>query len=90
MIGENNMENKVEYIPKDWKIYKSKYTPRFYSVSGYGGKIPTCYTCNDGKIIRRVYAICYSNVASFYVRVRGERIFIQDYRLDEAIELDNG
>jgi len=44
-------------------------TPRNRSVSGYGNRIPTQYRVRtiDNRW-RRVYAICYSNVATLYVR----------------------
>jgi hypothetical protein len=32
----------------------------------------------------RVYAGCYSNVASYYVLIKGERVFVPDYILDLA------
>ena len=76
----------VSYVPDDWKIVATDYTPANRSVSGYGGKIPTRYVINDrGRSWRkgrnrRVYAICYSNAASFYCISYGKRLFIQDRR----------
>lgn len=70
----------LEYIPDTWKVIKTAFTPRNYSRTGYGNKLPTQYLVNDGKINRRVYAICYSNCASFYVLVQKQRVFIHDYQ----------
>ena len=43
----------------------------------YGGNLRTPYmaTCTDGRT-RRVYAMCYGNAASVYVRVAGEDLFL--------------
>jgi hypothetical protein len=71
----------ITYIPNNWKVIDTGICPHNRSVSGYGNKLPTRYLVNDGKRNRRMYAICWSNVASFYVRVLGKRIFIQDYRV---------
>jgi hypothetical protein len=32
----------------------------------------------------RVYAICFSNVASFYILRKGERLFLHDWELEDA------
>ena len=47
------------------------------TASGYGSKLTTSYvvTCSDGKV-RRVYARCYSNAASFYIMVKGLKVTI--------------
>ena len=70
----------INYTPETWTVHKTNYCPKNNSRSGYGTKIPTEYTVFDGKLYRRVYAICYGNSASHYVIVKGERLFIQDYR----------
>ena len=56
--------------------------PMFYSASGYGSRIPTRYMIRQpGGRWRRVYAICWSNVASFYVggRDRQPRTIVTIY-----------
>lgn len=73
-------ENKLKYILDSWIVTNTCDAPLYYSATGYGSKIPTDYTVFDGKRNRRVYAICYSNCASHYVLVKGEQLFIQDYR----------
>jgi hypothetical protein len=35
----------------------------------------------------RVYAICYSNAASFYILRKGARLFLRDYELQSARDL---
>lgn len=77
----------VPYLPAA-KILAARRTeaPRNPSVSGYGNRIPTdlLLTLATGRE-RRVYAICYSNVASHYINVKGERLFI-DVDAEERIE----
>jgi len=60
-------------------------TPKNYSVSGYGNRLPTRYMISIGKKWYRVYAICYSNVSSFYIRMRKQRMFVDDYILDKLL-----
>lgn len=51
---------------------------------GYGSKIKTDYMIKSNTTNwLRVYAVCFSNVASFYVVVRGAKQYIHDYVLDE-------
>lgn len=54
---------------------------------GYGNKIRTDYMVQLDYAPRwyRVYAICHSNVASHYVMVKGNRLFITDCTLMETI-----
>lgn len=55
------------------------------TASGYGRKLTTVYILEspDGRK-RRVYAVCYSNAASFYIIVNGEPVFLRDYQLQDA------
>jgi hypothetical protein len=55
------------------------------TATGYGRKLNTGYMLEtpDGRK-RRVYAICYSNVVSFYVKVRGKLLFLRDGELQTA------
>lgn len=46
------------------------------TVSGYGGKIPTRYVFRYAGRMRRVYAMCYGNTASYYVIVDGVDTFL--------------
>ncbi len=48
-------------------------------VDGYGKKIATRWMVKlaGEKRLRRVYAICYSNVASHYVEIMGERFYLR-------------
>lgn len=52
-----------------------------YTASGYGARIPTPYMVKWLGRWRRVYAACFSNVASYYIRTsadsdNGGRIFV--------------
>lgn len=42
-----------------------------YTSTGYGSKIPTHFKLLFAGRWRRVYAVCYSNVASYYVILDG-------------------
>lgn len=53
---------------------------------GYGDKLPTQHQVqlSGSSKWRNVFAVCWSNVASFYVLVNGERKFVSDASLDSA------
>jgi hypothetical protein len=55
------------------------------TASGYGRKLTTPYMLEtpDGRK-RRVYAVCFSNSASHYVLIKGERVFLRDGELETA------
>lgn len=56
---------------------RKTYTPHYgRTASGYGSKLPTCYMLHVGNRWRRVYAICWSNVSTYYIIKNGERIVI--------------
>jgi hypothetical protein len=64
-------------------------TPLSRSASGYGRKLPTRFTvrvAEDPSRERKVWAICYSNAASFYVVVRGQDLFIRESDLESGLE----
>lgn len=78
------------------RIVKEKDYPKPHQlpVDGYGNKIPTSYRvlyrsgCRGGVEYahwRRVYVICYSNVGSAYILVKGERFFL-DSKTESDIE----
>ena len=71
------MNDPIKYL-EDLDILDIEVTakPLNNSVSGYGGKIPTEYLLHIGKRSYRVYAICWSNAASFYVTINNERLFL--------------
>ena len=47
-----------------------------YTATGYGNKLPTRYMVRyDGRWYR-VYSICYSNVSTEYVLIRGDKITV--------------
>ena len=59
------------------------------TATGYGRKLTTEYMLHlpDSKQSYRVYAICFSNVASFYILRKGERLFLHGYELEDARDL---
>ena len=67
------------------ELFRDNRAPRYgYTVSGYGGKLPTEYRIKftDNRI-RRVYVMQYGNGGSAYVVVSGVVVF-----LDSDIEHD--
>jgi len=69
----------IEYVPETFILewITDEQAPRNRSETGYGPKIPTRYRikCSDNRT-RRVYAVCYSNVASHYIIVNGKDLYI--------------
>lgn len=74
----------ITYVPEptrvrvyrlDWQI-----AGLFQTASGYGRKLTTGYQIqlpgDPPWRWRRVYAVCYSNAASYYVLIRGEARYL--------------
>ena len=59
------------------------------TATGYGSKLATECMLNVPGAARpyRVYAICFSNVASFYILRKGARLFLRDRELETARDL---
>src|SRR5262245_66019824 len=69
--------DKIQYIdPAEVSDVKETDPPVNRSITGYGNRIPTAWMLKIAGRWRRVYAICYSNAASYYVRMRAERLFL--------------
>jgi hypothetical protein len=82
----------VDYLDEKDILNKivSARTPVSRTVTGYGSKLPTKYMLQIKQLVyilgsphyikrwHRVYVICYSNVGSAYVLVRGKRKFLSD------------
>lgn len=51
---------------------------------GYGARLPTNHQVQiDGEQRwLNVWAICYSNAASFYVNAKGQRLFVRDSAME--------
>jgi len=56
------------YVPTKWQKLGLSQT-----ASGYGKQLNTGYMVHYDGRLRRVYAVCYSNVSSLYVLVKGQR-----------------
>lgn len=53
---------------RDEKVpYRSTEAPKSPSRTGYGSKLPTEHQIHLNGRWRRVYSVCFSNVATFYV-----------------------
>ena len=78
----------VKYVtPTNAKRTPLEQWQRNTNVMGYGDKIRTDFMVQLDGLPRwfRVYAICYSNVASTYITTKGEKLFISDCTMMEAI-----
>jgi len=61
--------------------------PRNPYATGYGRKIPTRFQVRYARRWHRVYAMCYSNVATHYIRHDGAELVLEnetEYRLECA------
>jgi hypothetical protein len=80
--------NTVNYLGDikgdSFSVFYTETYPRNRRADGYGDKIPTDKMVRFGKRNYRVYAICWSNCASHYVIIGGERYFLHDYDLDNV------
>lgn len=65
------VEREMVYRPTAWQAQGIQQT-----ATGYGNRLNSGYMIAYAGKLRRVYAVCYSNCASFYVLVKGERKFL--------------
>ena len=70
--AEDITEKDLIGCPLDWQVQGRQQT-----TSGYGNKLVTPYKVHYQGRMRRVYAICHSNVASLYILVKGERLYLR-------------
>lgn len=70
--AENIGQEDLVDCPLDWQKRGLQET-----ASGYGNKLTTRYKVNYQGRMRRVYAVCYSNVASYYIFFRGEKLYLR-------------
>jgi hypothetical protein len=55
------------------------------SPHAYGKRLPTRWEVFDGKRWRKVFAICFSNAATYYIRVKKEVQFVRDADLEAVV-----
>jgi len=67
----NYCEREFIYDPTEWQKQGYQQT-----ANGYGNKLNTGYKVLYAGKVRRVYAVCHSNVASLYVIVKGVKTFL--------------
>ena len=78
----------VKYVtPTNAKLDRLQPWQRNTNAHGYGNKIRCDYMIQINNAARwhRVYAVCFSNVASTYIMTKGEKLFISDCTMMEAI-----
>ena len=58
-----------------------------FTATGYGSKIPTQYMIKlSDNITRRVYCYIFSNVGSIYVMIKGDKVYLNDYQIEENLK----
>jgi len=69
-------------------MYTLLYRPLWFHVAGlqetrtgYGSRLRTPYMLDYKGYRRRLYAICWSNAATYYVNVKGKREIIPSHLL---------
>ena len=56
------------YLHKEYEGYSGR------TRSGYGKRLPTHLVVRIGKRLHRVRCICFSNIGTLWVRVRGQQM----------------
>jgi hypothetical protein len=64
-------EREFHYMPLEWQVQGLQQT-----ATGYGRKLTTPYKVRYAGKLRRVYAVCCSNVSSLYIMIGKETIFL--------------
>ena len=81
-IIEEATTTAINYVEASFLVewISEETSPFVRSATGYGNKLPTRHKvkCSDNRT-RRMYAICHSNSASYYIIVGGETLFIKDW-----------
>ena len=68
----------IDYVEVADVIVESNHIMRGVNQFGYGSKISTCYKVKVENKWRRVYATCFSNVASHWVIINKQKKFLMD------------
>ncbi|WCO82008.1 hypothetical protein vBPpSSYP_26 [Pseudomonas phage vB_PpS_SYP] len=66
-------------VPHKQELMKHHHLELSFTRTGYGSKIPSMYKVQYQGRWYRVYSICYSNVSTEYIVVKGERVTVQFY-----------
>ena len=82
-MSSTTVKNTVAYLDSDYVVINRPLQHHklglMYTANGYGSKLPTRYMLSiDGGRYRRVYATCFSNVASYWVVVSGKKLYLRD------------
>ena len=83
--GERDM-NRMQVIKDEQGVYVDRemvYAPTEWqklglceTATGYGSRLNSGYKVIYAGKLRRVYTVCYSNVGSCFVMVKGKRVFL--------------
>lgn len=65
------VEREFCWRPTAWQLQGLHET-----ATGYGARLNSGYKVHYAGKLRRVYAVCYSNCASYYVLIAGARVFL--------------
>lgn len=66
----------IDYVEVADVVVEPNHIMRGANQFGYGYKISTCYKVKVGKFWRRVYATCFSNVASHWIIINKQKKFL--------------
>ncbi len=71
---------KLNYVPSDAEVIESFLSWQKQGLqetaSGYGSRLTTTKKVKYNNRWYRVYATCYSNVASCWIKVKGNKLFL--------------
>lgn len=76
---QDECELEKSYVLENLEHYRTPTAPVHRSMTGYGMKIPTnirVYLPHSEHAFR-VYATCFSNAASYWVKTRGQKVFLR-------------
>lgn len=82
-MSDTTVKNTVTYLEDDYVVWENPLRHHVlgltYTATGYGAKLPTRYMLTlNGGCLRRIYATCFSNVASYWVLIDGHKFFLRD------------
>ena len=74
----------VQYLTESFEVVLRPVARHGQSVEGYGRKISTDRMVKINSRFYRVYATCFSNVASYWIMKKGQKLF---FLYDSSLEV---
>lgn len=93
MAGTLHFNGRIEYLPPGYRVREKLMwwheKGLTQTATGYGHKLNSGYQLKLAAGLpnpwRRVYAICFSNAASYYILLEGRRVYLRSNEFSEAI-----